>query len=107
MSHTPGPWKLYSTHPPEQYVELIFSDDDNNNYRVFKIKPGKTISPNQAKANAQLIAAAPELLKALKEILECFITAVGLNENDLDTDGFDYAAVKNARVAILKATKEK
>lgn len=58
----------------------------------------------QAKANARLIAAAPDLLKALRLLLDnAEIDA--LNETKDDNPGL-YEGIQLAREAIFKATEE-
>ena len=68
MSHTPGPWKV---------AENLFGNTAS--YEVYanvETKSGKggytricQITPRDQKANARLIAAAPELLEALEKCL--------------------------------------
>ena len=69
MSHTPGPWKV---------AENLFGNTAS--YEVYanvETKSGKggytricQITPRDQKANARLIAAAPELLEALEAMVE-------------------------------------
>jgi hypothetical protein len=98
--HTPGPWigagpsfgdplPRYTTsivteweHEDEGYIgicELPFHHHDDEN-----------------EANARLIAAAPDLLEALKEML--------VNHEDACT-GYGEGAAEKARIAIAKATE--
>ena len=68
MSHTPGPWKV---------AENLFGNTAS--YEVYanvETKSGKggytricQITPRDQKANARLIAAAPEMLEALENCL--------------------------------------
>ena len=53
-SHTPGPWKIM---PLGTVI-----------YAPSKVGPNVTICTGTTPANARLIAAAPELLEALKEL---------------------------------------
>lgn len=83
--HTPGPW-------------------DENNGRVFRGNSGSICiltdqhSFGEYRANARLIAAAPELLEALQSIIE-----IGKrNTENPKYDGYYDAA----RAAIAKATGE-
>jgi len=59
MKHTPGPWKVVQR---EGEVEVRGSD---GNYICFCY-----LFPQPTEANAQLIASAPELLEACRELIE-------------------------------------
>lgn len=60
MKHTPGPWKFTDT--PETEHHLI---DGNGTHKV-PVAVIERQDDNNSKANAHLIAAAPELLEALE-----------------------------------------
>ena len=67
MIHTPGPWRVWEN--------LIGSTASYEVYTNMETKSGKggytricQITPRDQKANAHLIAAAPDLLEALEEI---------------------------------------
>jgi len=63
MSHTPGPWRISSK------SKYLVKTDEYRICQVFK----STIDPSlneQAEADARLIAAAPDLLAAIKEVME-------------------------------------
>lgn len=88
--HTPGPWTAdparviraeCSALPLPYVIAMALGDED--------------VGPGAGDANARLIAAAPDLLKALRNLLDwnCAI--------DPDTDCDEMAA---ARAAIAKAT---
>lgn len=82
--HTPGPWRIHgvtkTTILNEEGKEIYDGANYQNNFE-------------EAKANAKLIAAAPELLEALKNLVEY------LGE-DWQHDQF----LINAQEAINKAT---
>lgn len=80
--HTPGPW-FYDVHPDKS--QAIFWD--SRGYTVFHLSH---TFPNDVRANARLIAAAPDLLAALKDAVEI-----------AESQGH---IVKTARAAIAKAT---
>lgn len=90
--HTPGPWQL-TTVP----FELRSTDDAASIYGPQSRDGGacliacvsRSAGDNEATANAQLIASAPELLQALKAFVE---------SNSFHDDLFI-----NARAAIAKA----
>lgn len=79
--HTPGPWHTAG----DQGVQIRSQRD-----QIAKVW---TMRGNEWKANARLIAAAPELLEALQAVLA----------NSLDSKGLADAH-KQARAAIAKAT---
>jgi hypothetical protein len=66
-AHTPGPWVI--TPHPTPNVDVFgvgeVMDDKETQYAL-----SHTICYQNAEANARLIAAAPELLEALVEIME-------------------------------------
>lgn len=91
--HTPGPWasNKYTT---SVSVPLKAIDCERIGFSIVFVNGHRE---KEAVANARLIAAAPDLLEALKEIA--------------DTDPVDAAldpqrAVRIARAAIAKATGE-
>jgi hypothetical protein len=69
MAHTPGPWavdddtlEIFSIVPGHStgWIAKVLGNDDN----------GRPLSPDEMAANARLIAAAPELLSALRPLVE-------------------------------------
>lgn len=79
--HTPGPWSIITSETCDLYAGIESDDfsivvigypeeDDDGGVR------GKT--PEEALANAHLIAAAPELLEALIELRNFYIEMTGL-----------------------------
>lgn len=106
-THTPGPWKLYNNSTTE------ICAGENNEWvaeTCFKLATGgvghrKQDCYKKEAANARLIAAAPDLLVAIKFLIEN-VDALGINAM-LDRDGRVTSlpnAVLNARAAIAKAT---
>ena len=104
--HTPGPWKWVesgeygysSLFNPVLNVEIIttggLNDGDN---------PITWMGEELSSADASLIAAAPELLEALKDILSVTATVI----DDDGNPGEDICQCSNfsaARAAIAKAT---
>lgn len=87
---TPGPWKIRDTFG-SKYIE-----DKTNNNLIATLD--WMYSQDETNANAALIAAAPELLKALEKIISIY----GLSNIDADTDEMNLA-----RAVIAKAKGEK
>lgn len=87
--HTPGPWDCGVV------VNLRCIDTDEFGFSIAWINTDNHNKIEEAKANARLIAAAPELLEALEEIVSA---ADGDGWSQLDAD------LRKARAAIAKAT---
>ena len=75
MSHTPGPWdvdddtmEIFSITPGHStgWIAKVLGNDDN----------GRPLTAEEMESNARLIAAAPEMLKELKFLVEQFEEAV-------------------------------
>jgi hypothetical protein len=99
MSHTPGPWTAKG--------EKVCNADE---VMYVAAKNFNTINPSQRlDANAKLIAAAPELLQALKCALADLEGSLEVNNNK-QWYAHDWKAhkqsIKDARVAIAKAIGE-
>jgi hypothetical protein len=90
-AHTPGPWKFgdnskfFKTNPFNVYVQ----GGGVHSASIANVPYKKTIPEAEARANALLIAAAPELLEACKAAL---------------SDDKPY--IEKCRAAIAKATGE-
>ena len=92
-AHTPGPWVLEQD--GDVYVRLAL---DN----VLRCMDERSdVATSQDYANARLIAAAPDLLEALRATLRCLEW-----HEQRHGVGMDAKAVKDARAAIAKATGE-
>lgn len=89
MTHTPGPWRC----EPLRYRggEHIEPPYIRGRYDIFPIP-----DDNEAEANARLIAAAPELLEALKALTDKAESVLGDHK----------MVIIDARAAIDAATKE-
>lgn len=95
MSHTPGPWIVGSDKTSVLQVTL---DAENPFQCVVNTTSGyNAMSLEEAKANARLIAGAPNLLAALKAIVSSLL--------DADEEGLiDHAPeIMAAKSAIAKA----
>ena len=96
--HTPGPWNAHSIkksaappYTPVSATTLIA--------QVYSTAFG---DHEQSEANARLIAAAPDLLEAVKRLLPDVLWVADYWANDPDKDG----DIVFARAAIAKATGE-
>jgi len=87
MTHTPGPWRV-------DYAMGIRGADEKV---VAYILSDASIDPAP---DAQLIAAAPELLEALEML-------INLEPNCFSSDAYERSLWKNARETIAKATGKK
>lgn len=92
-THTPGPWSVEdgSILAAEVCVAVI---EDRGGYQA---------PPEQRRANANLIVAAPDLLAALENIVPRFHKCCVAMGSDVE---FVDEAVKDARAAIAKAKGE-
>jgi len=101
--HTPGPW-YYA-------FGAVWKDPDAKTFRIAKMdRDTPETWPPERDANARLIAAAPELLEALKELVRWMDvnnhshTPKG-GAGPLTYGGDEYSVVTDARQAVDKATK--
>jgi hypothetical protein len=74
VKHTPGPWNLYEKHGGE--LDTTITATANGSQILICDVIGcrnneGVITKETAKANAKLIAAAPELLEALNKVMSC------------------------------------
>ena len=81
--HTPGPWSR-NIKPAHKYVTVW----SGRNTHVAYVATGAPLSNDEIEANIRLIAAAPELLEALKALR----AAVVEYEDDDDLDAAKYGA---------------
>lgn len=98
--HTPGPWEVR----PDEDGRGYFRIRGTRLARLFKVANvlfGSAFDRAEALANARLIAASPELLEALEDILSEYVRDIA---DAGDEDPEEKAIVKFARAAITKAT---
>lgn len=94
IEHTPGPWKIGNIRPGDKVIRIepdaaIVDYDD--------------VNQDEAQANAYLIAAAPDMLDSLHELV-AGLYAVGITMPRIKAATAD--ALDRARVAIAKAEGE-
>jgi hypothetical protein len=95
--HTPGPWS-YGGHG---YAGREVVGPNGLTAICVMSKADSTAGHRDINANARLIAAAPELLEALRDLARVAIINSGKGQ---DMEG--YAAFDRARAVIAKATGE-
>lgn len=93
--HTPGPWKAVDQHITRQIP--CFEVAEISNMRIICDGVLWPANPGNPETDAKLIAAAPDLLEALQEMVDCYW---GTEENQSQGK-----ALAQARAAIRKATK--
>lgn len=99
VKHTPGPWRVGA--PPDKVCTNYGGEADIAKGGWGKVivtcKRSSWMGEGEGFANAQLIAAAPELLEALKELAD-------YHSADLTSDfGNEAGRMRNALAAIAKA----
>lgn len=95
MSHTPGPWNVSKS----SMARLIYADEEQAFDLAIVCNGG---NDNQTDANANLIAAAPDMLAALQRCVSLLSIAV----IGSDTSTFKSEARLLAIAAIAKAKGE-
>lgn len=94
-THSPGPWNISKHATPEHSPQFgIYSGDNHHDLAI--------IVNENAAANARLIAAAPDLLAALKLVVEDF--ADWFNFKDDDQLQMLRNSINKAQAAITQAT---
>ena len=97
--HTPGPWAVGRTVYPN--IAILCKGNivaEVRTYGVGMITEGETAPWHNAEANARLIAAAPELLEALRELLDQ-LEGIGIPE----WAGAEGLSLEQATAAVYKA----
>jgi len=96
-AHTPGPWLISYKH--EDGTKIAIDDahgiDGERNYDLVTVEHG---DPDELLANAHLVAAAPELLKALQDVIG-WVPGGSAWHTDAAAK-----SVERARAVIAKAT---
>ena len=96
---TPGPWHLRLSNNATPHIEHgdCFRDEVGELDNRICVMPAEIVQSFNSFANAQLIAAAPELLEALQAIV---------NSAAANQAAVIYPLIDDARAAIAKATGE-
>lgn len=75
MTHTPGPWSIqWPKHQADEYITILARPGDSEGDAIGFLARGWD---DEQKANALLIAASPELLKALKALVQESLNLTG------------------------------
>ena len=96
--YTPGPWIVSDIYPADVYAKDSTTGRGRCVSTGVDIRGGNVCNTAEDRANAALIAAAPELLAALERVLVCHRLKISLDTNA--------GAVEQARAAIAKAKGE-
>lgn len=98
--HTPGPWKVYKdcvlTDCPDA-AAMLRAGKCVTTRRICEAEASHYVPPQQNEANLRLIAAAPDLLASLQEVLSLAVIKWG----NLDPDA--NSVFESARAAIAKS----
>jgi hypothetical protein len=92
--HTPGPWRVDGPHQ-------VWAESAGEYVAITQVEEWETLPPDQVKANARLISAAPDLLESLLMVRDA--------DNDCRADGLPtmpQAARAKINSAIALATGE-
>ena len=99
--HTPGPWS-------SEWQFIVAPDVTGNHIDVYIAEiceaddEGRVVGGEEQKANAQLIAAAPELFETLQGLLSEFL-AYAVDEPDKEIQQRNLAWIEQSEKAIAKA----
>jgi hypothetical protein len=96
--HTPGPWEIGSINKKDKnlYWSAVFTPKNTGKFHTPRAGEALGVDREECEANAHLIAAAPDLLEALRLLLEA---SDGLNG---ESEWLD-ERLNAARAAIAKA----
>lgn len=109
-AHTPGPWVSTDMVTPRNWTDRKMIGEcvlvRTEEFAIADVRSDFCIA-EEAKANARLIAAAPELLEALKAVLsaDLYADSEGLVSFAYPNTDEGEAAAEIARRAIAKATQ--
>jgi hypothetical protein len=97
IAHTPGPWHVYAVYA---HVEIRAREDSDASVALIFPRANDSVASDAARANARLIAAAPDLLEALQRLLP---HAAWMQSCSHDDEGIG-RDLERARAAIGAAT---
>lgn len=110
MKHTAGPWKTCGAERGGCRCCLVWSTPVDvivatAILAVDEVTGGEGVLLDEAKANARLIAAAPDLLECCKVLREIVQRDIDGDPDRIATDGHREDAADKAAFAIAKATE--
>jgi hypothetical protein len=80
LKHTPGPW-IYD---PNDRDDLQVKNEKGN--RLADVIDNRAFTLNQCQANAKLIAAAPDMIKAIIDAIEFITISYNCRNNSMATE---------------------
>ena len=108
-THTPGPWEMGRHATPESCPQFGVYAENGNGRDLAHVVSAGTTRHAETEANARLIAAAPEMLQALKNAREWLDELAGLVQSGTFDAAEDWAGANAVSVdstlaeAIAKA----
>ncbi len=107
MTHTPGPWRSQSVTTVNERGTFVYKRIVSPQGDVITSDRGYKGDNADAEANAHLIAAAPELMEAAKEVLQQLDSYVSEGRKGAGLKRFaGWFCVSDLRAAIAKATPQ-
>lgn len=100
--HTPGPWKVSETADENNNEIIVYEAGHEKGAGIASVSPLPFYSSESQRANAQLIAAAPELLEVCRDLLEIVEFEYANDPEPEDLTSWK-RAIKAARALIAKA----
>lgn len=100
--HTKGPWNLGSSDVPVSSIS-VHSNTGSKHSTLARVVDGGWMSAVESYDNARLMAAAPELLESLREVVK---EAAGWLDDSTGHEPDEYDWYKKASAVIYKATGE-
>lgn len=98
--HTPGPWRVHEDIPSDSYCPLIEAENpEGYSVDIANVSRPATGGLDSMEANAKLIAAAPELLEALKlcaMLINKRVTAGKVSVDFLKIQNLAFSAIAKA-----------
>ena len=105
--HTPGPWNLGSSDIPVTGLSIHSNLDRKHSTLARVVQSDKfCVGADEAYSNAKLMAAAPELLSALKDLCEAVEVAIKAGDWKVDGACDPESSLCRAKSSIYKATGE-